>query len=753
MWGLRMVPIAPFLELIGEAFSVIVENQTKRLEIADAQAARRSESRHRAAASAIQGALVLVQAGQLLHTWQQSRRQRLGELGVVPPGSGAAAYASGAATRLSELKELKRYEDELSAYPIMGGPGVLAGALALDPVRPLVLIVPPREGGDATRWGDRLVNRVSTDLGRYHEILQVRIADRPFQWPHAGLYANDLAQVPTVIVELLSDRERLDIRVGGCHLGFDDPPVLAMRPMAPLRFPRAEHWSGELVDELNRSAPRQAFTLVPPSTDDELADLNHELAARVSTLCAVAMVDCHHLARVPGYDERLDQAIAAAGVVGTDWPINGLIPLPLVADPAYHLLHQALRRQLRGQHAVAEEDLRLAVTLLAGTDAAPESSLRELIEAAFATGRMHHKHLAKLREAVERVHGDRRLLDLLDRAQPWRLPSGDEPEPQPIPERPAAIEPEPEPAPVPVINPPVRTPTGAAQRVLSPHSGWVNSVAWSPDGRFLAAAADVGYVWDTADGGLRTTLMAPGAVVKAVSWSPDGRRLATSGDAVHIWDPATGELRTTLAPSGTRGNVAWSPDGRWIAACGREGRVRIWDAATGELRHSLLSHPYPGKAVAWSPDGQRIAATSSYEEVLIWDPVTGEEIGSFFADKNDTPIGAVAWSPDGQRIAGVSNGGAHLFVWDTAAPSPKFSVRVRKLASVAWSPAGDRFATGHTHQIINLWDPATGDVTRTLAGHIAARSLTFRTMPVAWSPDGRLLASGGVDRTARIWDV
>jgi WD40 repeat protein len=123
------------------------------------------------------------------------------------------------------------------------------------------------------------------------------------------------------------------------------------------------------------------------------------------------------------------------------------------------------------------------------------------------------------------------------------------------------------------------------------------------------------------------------------------------------------------------------------------------------------------------------------------------------ADRVYEAVKAVAWSPDGQRIAGVSNGGAHLFVWDTAAPRPKFSVRVRKLASVAWSPAGDRFATGHTHQIINLWDPATGDVTRTLAGHIAARSLTFRTMPVAWSPDGRLLASGGVDRTARIWDV
>ncbi|MBJ6764471.1 WD40 repeat domain-containing protein [Myxococcaceae bacterium JPH2] len=68
---------------------------------------------------------------------------------------------------------------------------------------------------------------------------------------------------------------------------------------------------------------------------------------------------------------------------------------------------------------------------------------------------------------------------------------------------------------------------------------------------------------------------------------------------------------------------------------------------------------------------------------------------------------------------------------------------------LAFNPSGTMLATGSWEdtQNVHVWDVATGQCLRTLAGHGA------EVRSVAWSPDGARLASGSRDHDARIWDV
>jgi len=98
------------------------------------------------------------------------------------------------------------------------------------------------------------------------------------------------------------------------------------------------------------------------------------------------------------------------------------------------------------------------------------------------------------------------------------------------------------------------------------------SVAWSPDGRWLAvASADHGVYLGRGVGDWRR-LAGHRNEVNTVAWSPDGRRLASGADdhSIRIWDPATSaELARLTGHEGWVWSVAFSPDGRRLASgCG-----------------------------------------------------------------------------------------------------------------------------------------------------------------------------------------
>ena len=207
--------------------------------------------------------------------------------------------------------------------------------------------------------------------------------------------------------------------------------------------------------------------------------------------------------------------------------------------------------------------------------------------------------------------------------------------------------------------------------------GYVNGLAFSPDGRLVVAAGSRRDVlWDTSSGeilGLEPGNEPANAVAGAVAISPDGHTLATGGigGAVALYDISTG--RQTGAPTayfssahGGIREVDFSPDGKLVASVSLNGTTSIWDVAR-RRRVAALPGRGPAHAVRFSPDGKLLAVGDSSGEVVFWDVARVEH-----AEHAGQPlvghgggVTSVDFDPDGSRLVTASDDG-NLRLWDVA---------------------------------------------------------------------------------------
>jgi len=287
-------------------------------------------------------------------------------------------------------------------------------------------------------------------------------------------------------------------------------------------------------------------------------------------------------------------------------------------------------------------------------------------------------------------------------------------------------------------------------------SNTISAVASSPDGQKIASADDEGgiQIWDFASGKPLLALGEDQRSVQSLAFSPDGAFLAAAvsigirSHAVRIWDISSGKLLHDMREhSQTINDIAYSPNGKRIASVGNDNSLRIWNTTYGTLESTEKQTKNNLMAVAYSPDGKKIITTENWEGgIKVWDAVNVRLMHSF-AGHADWVL-SVAYSPNGKEFATGSRDGS-VYVWD-ADTGKKIRVlrdpELDAVNAVVYSPDGTYVAGATRSQRIMVWQDAAGKLVNFYEGHqLSVTALSFAS-------GGRYLVSAGLDGTVRIWN-
>ena len=287
--------------------------------------------------------------------------------------------------------------------------------------------------------------------------------------------------------------------------------------------------------------------------------------------------------------------------------------------------------------------------------------------------------------------------------------------------------------------------------VLSGHTGFVVSAAYSPDStRIVTASTDkTARIWDAGTGAQLALLSGHGDRVISATYSPDGTRIATASadKTARIWDARTGAELAVLSGHGDRViSAAYAPDGTRIVTASADKSARVWDAVTGAELTVLSGHAGSVYCAAYSPDGSRIVTASDDKTAQTWDARARAELARL-SGHGDIVFSAV-YSPDGARIVTTSADKAAR-IWDagTAAELAVLSGHAGFVYSAAYSPDGTRIVTASADKTARIWDARTATELKVLSGH------GDRVISAVYSPDGARIVTASADKTARIWDA
>lgn len=286
-------------------------------------------------------------------------------------------------------------------------------------------------------------------------------------------------------------------------------------------------------------------------------------------------------------------------------------------------------------------------------------------------------------------------------------------------------------------------------RVLRGHELGVESLAFSPDGKWLVSGSDdkTVRVWAVATGKLLRTFSAHTAWVPAVAFHPKDALVASgSGDKTIFIQRVNRKTKPIEIKEHAGVNaVAFNPNGTLLAAGSFGGGLRVWHVRSGDWRRTFKGHTSDVLAVAFSPDGTLIASGSADTTVRLWRLATGKQERVLRGHRG--AVLSLSFNPAGTILRSVGLAG-DLRTWDVRTGKDLRTIQVpgTSIRAADFSPDGTLIALSSGRRI-KLLDPRDGKVLRALP------EIRKPVTTVVFGPKGRTLAWGSADATIHLWSA
>ena len=162
--------------------------------------------------------------------------------------------------------------------------------------------------------------------------------------------------------------------------------------------------------------------------------------------------------------------------------------------------------------------------------------------------------------------------------------------------------------------------TGKLVRDLN-HKNGTTFITSTRDGKIFATGGTDGSVilWDAANGKTLGNVSAGTGRVLSIAFSPDGKQIAAaSGRSAKVFDTKLRNIQLVLNHDEGIYGISFSPDGKRLVSASSDQTVKLWDTRTGE---TVLTMPFETSMYGayFSPDGTRLFVLPIGSEVQVFD--------------------------------------------------------------------------------------------------------------------------------------
>ena len=307
--------------------------------------------------------------------------------------------------------------------------------------------------------------------------------------------------------------------------------------------------------------------------------------------------------------------------------------------------------------------------------------------------------------------------------------------------------------------------------------GYVESVAFSPNGKWIAASCS-GRILKILDAqnGTCLTQVKLGTFVEGVTFSKDNRYIAVAYSAydespdVEVWHAETGKPFAKLTADDERAGhyrpICFSPDTQLIvstcmsATSDNAGSILVWDMKSGEQIACLSAHTRWITSLCFSPCGQFLVSGGEDRTVYVWDVETWQQV-KCWTDFGDVYRIIPSWTPDGILRAAIvhydETGPATISVRDLESNEQLYNDQVWG-NTIDFSSAnswgnnvlfsnGSQLAYECRHEFINVW---TSD--NPIKRQFTHSPISFPET-IVFSEDGKTLAAEHYLEGVMLWDI